>query len=292
MAPSHVVASSRFNFAVIVQEFVRGVARADVARARRPTSSESIPVALMRLVDKSRRRYGGYIVHIGIVVMFLGFTGKAWGTDTEASLAPGDKIEVKDYTLTYAGPRREVDPTKMMIFADLDVTRAGKPIGRMSPGKFIYKRSQMSPTTEVAMRRSFRDDLYVVVGMVSPETKRASFQVHVNPLVSWIWTGVLILIAGAGISLWPEMALKEVGAWAYVRTATAAASGIMFAIWIAMGPSMAYGATRPEKSEAKAPVVTPFHMPDDAPLLPIGLALSLGGGIGIASAVRKKRART
>ncbi len=230
-----------FNVAVIGQEFGRGI-RARRAAAGKRQESEGFLTALFRLVEKNRRRYGGYIVHLGIVLLFIGFLGRAWGIDKETNLMPGQSARVGEYTLTYLGPRMEVDETKRMIFADLDVSRSGKPYGKVSPAKFIYLR-QGQPTTEVSMLHSFKDDLYTVVGSADPKTKRATFQFHVNPLVSWIWTGVIVMIFGAGVSLWPEVALKEVGAWAYLRGAAGIATGIMFALVIAMTPTTAFGAT-------------------------------------------------
>src|SRR5262249_5672189 len=143
----------------------------------------------------------------------------------------------------YVGPRMEVDQTKRMIFADLAVvdTDSGASVGQATPAKFIYRKMQESPTTEVSMLHSLRDDLYVVVGSVSPETKVATFQVHINPLVSWIWTGVLILIAGAVISMWPEVSLEEARAWSFLRAAGAGISSIMFAILLALTPAKAFG---------------------------------------------------
>src|SRR5262249_51885586 len=104
-----------------------------------------------------------------------------------------------------------------------------------------YRKMQESPTTEVSMLHSLRDDLYVVVGSVSPESKVATFQVHVNPLVSWIWTGVLVLIVGAVVSMWPEVALEEARAWSFLRAAGAGVSSIMLAILLALTPARAFG---------------------------------------------------
>ncbi|MBI3201727.1 MAG: heme lyase CcmF/NrfE family subunit [Myxococcales bacterium] len=282
--PMVVIALSAFNTAVIVQEFARGVA----ARQRSSDKAgerESIHTSLLRLVDKSRRRYGGYIVHFGIVLMFIGFTGKAWSIDKEATLAPGDQVALGDYTLTYKGSRMEVDVTKRMVFADVEVSHGTRSLGVMSPAKFIYKRSAEMPTTEVAMHRSFRDDLYLVVGMVSPETKKASFQFHVNPLVSWIWLGVAVLIFGCSVSLWPELALGEMGAWAYVRTTAAGLSAIAFAVWLGMSPSTAYASQR----GARAPPERSSATLTDLPLG--GAAAALLGGVGLAAvALRRRRA--
>ncbi|MEZ4223024.1 MAG: heme lyase CcmF/NrfE family subunit [Polyangiaceae bacterium] len=281
-APLITVSLSAFNMAVIVQEFQRGVA------ARRRSSDkagekEGVLLALMRLVDKSRRRYGGYIVHAGIVLMFLGFTGRAWSLDHETSMSPGESHQIGDYELTYVGPRMEVDPNKRMAFADIDVTRGGKAVGRVSPAKFIYSRSPDGPTTEVAMLRSVRDDLYVVVGSINSTTKRSTFQFHVNPLVSWIWAGVVVLLFGSTLSLWPELSERRLGAWSYVRTATAGASGIMLSIWIAMGPSTAHAASlRPKPPVAsEAPTLAAPELSSLTPWLAPGLvALAFGAGAG------------
>ena len=149
--PLLIVALSAFNLAVIVQEFARGVARTPAFAAKRAATQESSALALLRLVEKSRRRYGGYIVHVGITMMFLGYAGNAWKIERETSMVPGEKYQIGQYELTYQGSRREVDQTKMMIFSDLKVTRDGKPVGSVHPAKFIYKRMPQSPTSEVSM---------------------------------------------------------------------------------------------------------------------------------------------
>jgi cytochrome c-type biogenesis protein CcmF len=226
-----------FNVAVVVQEYARGLA------ARRRATREAFFPALIGLVSKARHRYGGYIVHTGIVIMFLGFTGRSWGVDKEVSLKPGETFQVDHYELRYTGPRMEVDQTKRMVFADLAVTDMsnGKSVGRASPAKFIYRRMPEAPTTEVSMLHSIRDDLYVIVGQVNAETKVASFNTHVNPFVSWIWVGVLVLIAGAVVSMWPEVAVQEARVWSHVRMAGGLTSTILFGLLIALAPTLAYG---------------------------------------------------
>jgi cytochrome c-type biogenesis protein CcmF len=237
--PLVTVSLAAFNLAVIVQEFARGAA-ARRAAAERRGESESVPLALLRVVEKSRRRYGGYIVHVGIIAMFLGFCGKAWSIDRETSLVPGQSHQIGDYSLVYKGARREVDPAKMMIFADVDVKKDGRDITTLHPAKFIYKRMSESPTTEVSLLRTFGGDVYIVVGNIDPQSKRATFQFHINPFVSWIWVGLLILIFGTSISLWPEGTFAEVGAWAYVRTAAATAALVALGVLMAAMPARAY----------------------------------------------------
>jgi cytochrome c-type biogenesis protein CcmF len=240
-----------FNLAVVAQEFARGV----VARQR--VKSEWVPVALWNLVAKSRRRYGGYVVHVGIAVMFIGFAGRGWGIDKEVSLMPGQNVAVEEYTVTYAGPRMEVDNEKRMIFADVDVQRLGQPVGRISPAKFIYKTSPEAPSTEVARYITVRNDLYMIIGMVNPQTKIAAFQIHVNNLISFIWFGAGILIFGALISMWPDVSLEEAGAFGYIRAAASVAAAVMFGFLLAGSSALAYEA--PAGASFTAP---PSHVAD------------------------------
>jgi cytochrome c-type biogenesis protein CcmF len=244
-----------FNITVVVQEVVRGTS------ARQKSKKENVAASIIRLIAKSRRRYGGYTVHVGIALMFMGFTGRAWGVDKEVSLSPGETTQIEEYTLTYQGPRMEVDAEKRMIFADIDVARHGKPAGRITPAKFIYKTGADQPSTEVAKHITLRNDLYVIVGMVNPQTKIAALQLHVNPLVSFIWIGVGILMLGAIISMWPDVAFEETGAFGYVRAAASVAASVIFALMLAGGPTLAYGA--PRQPRAPPGVVAP-----DAALAP------------------------
>jgi cytochrome c-type biogenesis protein CcmF len=243
--PFVTVALVSFNVAVVIQEFARGVAARRTAAAARKGERENVVAAVFNLVARSRRRYGGYVVHVGIALMFLGFAGRAWGVDKEVSLSPGQKVTIEEYELTYLGPRMEVDPEKRMVFADISVTRHGEEAGAIAPAKYIYKSSPGAPSTEVAKHVTLRNDLYVIVGMVSPQTKIAAFEIHVNPLVSFIWIGVAILIMGAMVSLWPDVATEEVTAFSYVRAAAAAATSVMFAILLALAPSYAYASSGP-----------------------------------------------
>ncbi len=224
-----------FNFAVVGQEFYRGVA------ARRKNKPESVITALGRLVSKSRRRYGGYIIHVGIAVMFFGFVGRAWGIDSEASLELGESVTIGDYQLTHRGTRRETDREKMAITADIDLVHKGKPVGQIHPARWIFKAKPEQPETKTAIYHTFRGDLMVQTGMMNPETKAVSLQLHVNPLVSYVWLGVIILVLGALTAMWPELSYQEAGAFAYVRAIGVAATLVMLSVLLAMAPATAYG---------------------------------------------------
>ncbi len=235
-----------FNAAVIVQEF------ALLLRARaRAGSSDSTPSllwwlgglpglvhTLASLPPQSRRRYGGYICHFGIVLMFMGFTGQSWNVDREASLYPGQTYSAEAYTLSYVGARMEVDNSKRMVFADVDVYKHGTFQERLSPGKFIYKKQPDSPTTEVAIGHGLRDDVYLIVGSINPGNKNlAAFQLHINPLVSWIWIGCIVLIMGSVVCMWPQVEFGESRVWAGARGVAATAASIVFGIMLAATPA-------------------------------------------------------
>jgi cytochrome c-type biogenesis protein CcmF len=244
-----------FNVAVIVQEFTL------LYRSRFKSGAEKTPKVLWyaglfpgflysmaSLPPTGRRRYGGYIVHLGIVLMFLGFTGKSWTVDREISMKQGETYQVERYTLKYAGPRMEVDNSKRMIFADVKVFEGGKEVATLSPAKFIYKKMPDSPTTEVATYATMRDDLYLVVGSINPETKVASLQIHINPLVSWIWIGCFfILLLGCIICMWPELEPGESRAWQAARGAGAITAAVILGIILALLPVPARAQTRPSQ---------------------------------------------
>jgi len=293
--PGLTVALGTFNIAVIVQEFVRGV-KARRRAADKRGEPEGVLAALGLLVAKNRRRYGGYIVHLGIVGMFIGFVGSAWTLEREVSMVPGQTHEIGGFQLTYQGTRmcpgnpkcsieEQSDLNKRMLFADFDVVKNGESRGRISPAKFFFAKSPDGPTTEVSLLRSLREDLYTVIGTVDPQSKRGTFRFHVNPLVSWIWLGCLVLITGATVSLWPELSFGELGAWSYVRAGAGVAAGTALSVWLAMSPSYAYANVKPH---AQAPPHRSGDVPLQRSLPPLGAAL-LGLGAGVVFAARRKR---
>jgi cytochrome c-type biogenesis protein CcmH/NrfF len=231
--PFVTVALVAYNIAVITQEFQRGV------WARRRGNTENIPTALFRLVQKSRRRYGGYTVHLGIALMFLGFAGRNWETQTEVSMAPGQSVSLEEYTLTYQGAGSRVDHEKRIVYATIDVARHGKPVGQIEPQRFFYKATPGQPSTEVARFGTLRNDLYVTIGMIDTQTKVASFRIHVNTLVAFVWIGFGFLIFGALICMWPELSLQEASAFSYVRAFGSVATMLMLSLVLALAPSQA-----------------------------------------------------
>lgn len=186
-----------FVLASVGQEFWRGV-RVRMRKGEAPLT------ALTRLVSKGRRRYGGYIVHVGVVLMFIGFTGAAYDTEAEKALRPGETMNVGDHTIRYDSPRMEVDPNKQMVFTDMTLLgEGGTAKGEVAPGKFIYRTHPQMPTTEVAIRSRPAEDVYVIMSTVDPKSQRGTFRVIIRPLVAWIWFGGIVLLLGAMLGMWP-----------------------------------------------------------------------------------------
>jgi cytochrome c-type biogenesis protein CcmF len=173
-------------------------------------------------VRRNRRRWGGYIVHVGVVVMFVGFAGAAFDTEVRQALDPGESISVRSafghtYNLRYEGLSSQADGHMRQWIALLSVDRDGRPLGTMSTERRFYF-AQGQPVTEVGIRSTALEDLYIIlaslderVGMGNdPDFQRATFQVMVNPLVPWIWYGGLILAFGTLIGLWPGAGVPRV----------------------------------------------------------------------------------
>ena len=184
----------------IAQEFWRAGA------VRKRATGTDLFTAMVGLVGRERRRYGGYIVHVGIVLAFLGFAGGGFEREQESSLLPGQEIVVGPYTAKYVRLSITNDAQKQMVTAQVDTFKNGKPTGSMYPARWFFFGKQDDPTTEVALRRGVADDLYLVLSSFNPEDQSARIKVKVNPLVNWIWMGVGIMAIGTFIALLPARA--------------------------------------------------------------------------------------
>lgn len=195
-------AALTFVFAGIVQEYVRGV------QARMATTHEPLPRVLVNLVRRNGRRYGGYIVHIGVLLIALGIIGhEFYQQEGQANLRRNESITVGAYTLTYRGLEAQRGPNYTEFIGQVDVTRSGRPIGQILPKKHIYNKNQEQPMTEVGLRPGLTEDVYVVLAgfdNLGGADETASFKVYVNPLMSWMWVGGLVLILGVLVSTWPR----------------------------------------------------------------------------------------
>src|SRR5450759_2972957 len=189
-----------FVIVTILQEFIRG------AIVRRDTSGSDIFTAMIGLVARSRRRYGGYIVHLGIVLMFLGFAGQGYKREEHLKLSPGQQGTVGRFTLRHDALSVTSDEQKQMITGHVSVFQGDTLIGALEPARWFFAKHEEEPTTEVAMRRATGEDLYVVLAAYEVETQNATYAITINPLVNWIWMGFAVLAFGTAITLLPERA--------------------------------------------------------------------------------------
>jgi cytochrome c-type biogenesis protein CcmF len=181
-------------------EFVRGT------RARHALGPDvSWPRAFAQLVGRNRRRYGGYVVHLAVVVIVVGMVGtSAYATVTETTLARGQTVRVGDYGLTFTGLNRVERANSTEMEAVLRVTRNGEPFGTLTPGRRFYPREGQT-SNEVDIRSSLRngEDLYTI--FEGPTASGgAALKVLVNPLVNLIWLGGLLFAAGVLVAIWPD----------------------------------------------------------------------------------------
>ena len=188
---------SFFVLLTILSEWFRG------ARARRQIKSENYLKAFLNLIWSNKPRYGGYIVHMGIVILAVGIVGSsAYSVEQEATLMPGESMTIESYSLTYENTDYYTTPSREIVTATLSVSKDGKPLGNLTPEKYFHF-SYQQPVTEVAIRSTLAEDLYVI--LVSwDESGATAFKVLVNPLINLIWIGAGVVVLGGIIAFWPE----------------------------------------------------------------------------------------
>ncbi|MBI5749119.1 MAG: heme lyase CcmF/NrfE family subunit, partial [Nitrospinae bacterium] len=188
---------SIFVIATIVMEFYKG------ASARRETTGEGFVNALITLIRKNKRRYGGYIIHIGVVLMYIGITGTSYNVEKEATLKKGESMSVGDYKVVYKDIKNNTPvPTKAEVIATMDVEKDGKIIATATPRRDFYKTAEQ-PISRVYNLSGLKEDLYIILAGFQ-EDGSATFKIHVNPLVKWLWIGGLVIGAGTLIAMLPD----------------------------------------------------------------------------------------
>jgi cytochrome c-type biogenesis protein CcmF len=212
-----------FVTATIVFEFYKGV-----QARRRLAPGTSILQALWTLFTRNRRRYGGFVVHFGVVVTIIGITVSSnFAVEKEVRLARGEVVHVGDYDLRYDGSRAYQEVYREVVWTDFAVMRNGRHITTLAAGKSFHPNEQQ-PIAQVGIRSTPWEDLYVTLGGVEPDGSAATVKVMVNPMVMWIWLGGLIITFGALITMIPSrarrastaesvdlVAREPVGSWRY-----------------------------------------------------------------------------
>lgn len=193
-----------FVTTTVISEYYRGIR----ARVRR---GESLFIALYNLISRNSRRYGGYIVHLGVVLIVIGVTASSvFVKQKEAVLAKGESMSIGNYNIRFDELSQYTTQAKQVTAAGISIFEGESRIGSMVPQKNIYNyegNREINQETEVAILSSFKDDLYIV--LTNFEEGRASFRVIINPMVSWIWGGGIVLLMGAIIIMWPAARLRK-----------------------------------------------------------------------------------
>jgi cytochrome c-type biogenesis protein CcmF len=198
----HVYALISFGFCLfvaltVIMEFFKG------ARSIAAKNAMNLLRATVELTHRNTRRYGGYLVHMGIVLMFIGFTGQAFNQADTRELNVGDTMQVGAYTLKMVDLKMGDTPVYEWHRAIMQVSKDGNVLGTLEPEKRFYLASKQG-TSEVGVRVRPNEDLYLNFGGMSDDNKRAIIQAYVFPLVSWIWIGGLVLIGGTLVCLVPS----------------------------------------------------------------------------------------
>ncbi len=172
--------------------------------ARRRTTGEPWPQALVTLVTRNRRRYGGYLVHLGTILLAVGVIGSSvYKIEVRTSIRQGESFQVGAYTLTFTGLSTERTPDRDTAIAHLKVSKDGKVVGALDPHRHFYFASQQ-PATIPAIDSTLARDLYVSFRSFDPQSGLATFEAFLNPLVAWVWIGGIVFIAGTLIAAWPD----------------------------------------------------------------------------------------
>jgi len=221
----------------VVAEIVRGVA----ALNRR---GESVPRALWWLFGRSRRRYGGYLVHAGVILMAVGVIGtRFYPFETEAVLTSGESVNVQGYKLVFEDLGRDVLSDRVTTQALISVYRGERLLGTLEPGLDEYSNFRQTVAMP-AVRTGVREDLYLVLAGWSEGGAQATVKVIINPLASFLWLGGLVFMAGGAVAVWPSTRQARMAEPAArtrrIGSAVGLAVGIVLlavAVWVMWGPA-------------------------------------------------------
>jgi cytochrome c-type biogenesis protein CcmF len=199
---------------VTIYEYWRGAA------ARQRSQGENIFTAFWNLTGRNRRRYGGYIIHLSMMLMAVGILGiEMFQKETQGTLAAGQSLNIAGYEVRYKeiaswdNPGAGVNYTRSVV----DIYEDGEYLGQLTPRIDYYFDSQQTMTIP-GNRSTLRDDLYILLVDWEPATASgATFKIYVNPLVNWLWFGSFLFLAGVIIAAWPEKEAERVSVKARSR---------------------------------------------------------------------------
>jgi cytochrome c-type biogenesis protein CcmF len=238
-----------FTTFTVVQEFWRGT------RVRMKNAGEPAFAAFANLVARARRRYGGYVVHLGIVFIFFAITGGLFSAEDKHEFKRGESIEFAGWRLTYTGLKSQLDDDPLdearsmerfekghwhtvRHLAVVDVYEGDEKVATLTPGRFIYRTHPQQPTTEVDTLTTATSDLYLVLQAFDRKGETATLKAYKNPLMLWMWLGGGAMMLGALVCIWPEPRRARVPRTAQVPAV--APTGLRIWPWIlALGAGLA-----------------------------------------------------
>lgn len=195
------------NSFTIAVEFKRGIA------ARMRVTGAGPLGAFADLISRHRRRYGGYLVHVGMVMIFLAFCGNVGKVDKDVTLVVGQSAQLGDYTIRFDAVEEHHAIDKVEITAQMTVFRNGRQVGTIVPARYDFNdyamlagqaADPMKITSEIAIRSTPVEDLYIALLQVNADEQAAAFKMVVLPFTWWFWFGGVVLIAGTIVCMWPE----------------------------------------------------------------------------------------
>jgi cytochrome c-type biogenesis protein CcmF len=186
-----------FVMLTVIAEFLKG------SKAIAGKTGQNILAAMVELTHRNTRRYGGYLVHVGVVIMFIGFTGAAFNKDRTVEVMKNETFDIGRYTLKIADIKNGDHGNYTWAHAAVDVYQGGQKIGSLEPEQRLYK-ADRQPSSVVSIRRRLHEDLYLNFAGMNNEGTKAVIQAYVFPLVSWIWIGFWVLLVGTLVCLIPS----------------------------------------------------------------------------------------
>jgi cytochrome c-type biogenesis protein CcmF len=187
-----------FVVASLIEEFYRGA----VLRAR--TSGENLALALVHMTLKNKRRYGGYIVHFSVVLIFIGLTGNAFNLEHSQGIKQGEEMKIGRYTLKMTDYQEGETANFRYGRVILQAFKDDRLVRTLQPERRAYKGGDQQTTTEIDLYSTLREDLYVVFAGGSNDGQSLQINAHVNPLVWWVWFGSAVMLFGSLITLLPD----------------------------------------------------------------------------------------
>jgi cytochrome c-type biogenesis protein CcmF len=176
-------------------------------RTRARATGEGILESFAALLLKSRRRFGGLIVHLGVVIAIMGIAvSSLYKVEHEATLKPGETLRIGQYSIRFDGMQAGERPTHILVWATLTALKDGRPVTELTPGQRFYP-NQQSPFASVDARYHWNEDLYVILSAFERDGSSATIKVLINPMISWIWIGGGVILLGVLVAVLPERRL-------------------------------------------------------------------------------------